>query len=177
MANLLPQQLKKDSHREYVLRTVFVGLCALSVLLLVGVVSLVPTYVLLDAKLSGTNKTSGLPDSKTATTSTDSIQIVRSYVSLLKQDTSSNEVPYGIFTQILKIKSDTLEFSRISFTRSDNTLHVGGKAATRSDLKNFIDRVGQDDMFMPIDNFPYSDLSGHKDIPFNFNIQLKKTQP
>lgn len=182
MANLLPQNLKKESRREYILRVVFVGLCTSAAVLCVGVAALVPTYVLLDAKLSAIDQPQKPQDSKKEdTVSADAVQTVRSYVELLKQDTSSEEIPYGIFAKLFEVKGggSAITFSRISFSRLSQTLHVSGKAAVPKDLVDFMNRIGEEKAFVPIpkEQFPYADLTGSKDVPFSFDIKMNQAQP
>lgn len=181
MANLLLPHLKKQSRKEYILRAVCVCLCATALVLCIGVVALIPTYILLEAKRIDIDKQIQKPqdDTKEDVISNDVLQTVRSQVMLLKQDTSSQEIPYDIFVTLFKVKGDdpAIIFSRISFSRSNASIHVSGKATTRKDMVDFMTRVSEEDMFVPIpkEQFPFADLTSSKDIPFRFDIQMNQT--
>lgn len=178
MANLLPQNLKKEYRKEYVLRAVAVWLFAFAVVTCIGMILLVPTYVLLEAKLNNYAPANEENTEVTAESSTEMIKTMNEYVALLKKDSSSRGIPYGIFARLFELKGKAITISRLSFSSVDGKLSMTGKAATRNDLKEFIDRIGEDEAFLPIENFPYADLSEPRDISFNLNIQLdEQIQP
>ncbi len=172
MANLLPQQIKKDLRREYARRFIIVSMVLFSCILFVSIMSLSPTYIVLNAKKSALND---FKDSLKIGEKDNTMSIIsemKEDVDLLKKDTFSRDIPYSIFITLFKIKTENITITRISFSQKDNMLDVRGVSATRNSLKGFIDSVGEEEMFLPIENFPYSGFSEPVNLPFNFSIKL-----
>ncbi len=172
MANLLPQHIKEDLRKEYSRRFVIVSLMLLSCVLFVAVVSLSPTYIVLNAKKNALNEFKdslkiGKEDSTMSVMSE-----MKKEVELLKEDTYSRDIPYNIFATLFETKTEDTTITRISFSQKDNRLNVKGVSATRNSLKEFIDLIGEEEMFLPIENFPYSGFSESTNLPFGFSIKL-----
>jgi len=174
MANLLPQYMKRRIRKEYLERIITAWLFALAGGLTVTIILLIPAYVLLYSKLSNLNQNvSGGVATAVVEGSADIIQTTRAYVTLLQQDTAYRKVPYGIFVHLFEIKTNSITLSRMSYSGASNKIGISGTAATRNDLKNFIDVFNDDSMFASIDNYPYESLSYSEDILFTFDITMK----
>ncbi|MCK5095767.1 MAG: hypothetical protein KAR24_00220 [Candidatus Pacebacteria bacterium] len=179
MANLLPQNTKKKVYREYTLRAMIIALIAVASVGVVASVLLVPTYVLLDSKLEGLNIAYRSDTDEQKDTDEDyktSISRIEARLAVVQQDTDTKKIPYEIMARLFEIKPDTITLSKISYARASNKLMVKGSADTRKELDRFIKRIGQEDMFVPLESYPYENLSVKKDVPFDFSIQLREQQ-
>ena len=176
MANLLPQNVKKRLRREYICRTVVVAFVAAMYVLIAALVLLTPTYVSLKGRLEILRQTEaiGFNDDKSIEISIEKLNEARASLEILQQGMNTRKIPYGVFVTLFDIKHNTISLSRISYSRSDDKLNISGSAETRNDLKLFIDNIGEQDLFLPIDDFPYASLSAKENIPFSFSIMLVK---
>jgi hypothetical protein len=173
MANLLPLEIKKEFRKEYSRRVVVVVLVALMGVFVVAMISLFPTGIMLYTKLSTFDKV--YPPLQETTENSDTLTLInetQKRLDVLRKDTFYKNISYGIFVDLFKIKTNAIEITRMSYTSSNNTLDISGKAKTRNDLKAFIDRIDTSDVFLPIENFPYADLSQKEDIDFRLTITL-----
>lgn len=172
MANLLPQEIKKDLRKEYIRRFIIVSFISVSCVLLVSIISLSPTYIVLNAKKDAINEYKNSLIVKEKDDTTPMMSEMKEDVETLKKDTFSINIPYNIFTTFFNIKTEDITVTRISFLQKDNKLQIKGTAANRYSLKDFIDSIGEEEMFFPIENFPYSGFSEPTDLPFDFSIGL-----
>lgn len=176
MANLLPQNVKKRLHKEYICRAIVVAFVAVTSVLIMALILLAPTYISLNGKLEILRQTdtTDSDDNKSIEIFMEKLDEARVSLEILQQGMNTRKIPYGVFVTLFDTKHDAISLSRISYSRSDDKLNISGSAETRNDLKLFIDNIGEQDMFSPIDNFPYSSLSAREDIPFSFGIMLVK---
>ena len=177
MANLLPQNIKKKVCKEYTLRAVIVTFFASACVLFVACVLLIPTCVLLDSKLEGLNVTCQSDDNEQKSSDEDhkaNMSSIEARLAVINKDTNAKKIPYEIMARIFEIKPATITLSKISYASVSNKLGVKGNAETRKELDNFIKIIGQDEMFIPLESYPYENLSSKEDVSFDFNIQLRE---
>ena len=99
MANLLPQDKKKEIRKEYRTRVLIVSLFVSGAVFIIVTVLLSSLYILLDSRLSGLNQTHKVSVEKEEdlVKLEKSISETRAKLELLKHDNSSIKIPYGIF--------------------------------------------------------------------------------
>jgi hypothetical protein len=174
MANLLPQNVKRKYRKEFLLRTIIGWLTITASALAVAIVLLVPTYVSLQAKQQVLLVDQDILQEEIQEEDEDIVASIRAYLDLLKQDTSSRKVPYGIFRHLFELKDDTITYTRIAFAGSENIVTVSGVAATRQDFFDYYSIFEVDPVFDLIGDYPFESLGQAERIPFTFQLTLEE---
>jgi hypothetical protein len=181
MANLIPQENKKWIRQDYLLRVLTMALSMIAFVIIAGIVSVIPTYVMLQTEMSHFVQTDGTTENAnlvTNSSSTDAmIKELRSRMELLKSNINVQSVSLGIIPDLFKIKPAGVYLSNISFSKGGKKITVQGMAATNKDLRSFIEAVKvQQKTFLPIpnDSLPFAAMSQPKDVPFTLEIKLQE---
>lgn len=159
------------------------ALLMIALVVVVAIVSVLPTYVMLQTEMTrfesveGANK-NGIVTTASSSTA-DMVKELRSRMELLKSNIDIQSVSLGIMPSLFEIKPDGVYFSGISFSKSGKRITVRGMADTNKDLGAFINAIKnqrEPKIFLPIDNdsFPFASMSQPKDVPFTLEIKLKE---
>ena len=171
MANLLPQNKKKEIRKEYCLRVATFLLFMLNAVFVMIIVLLLSLNILLSSRLLSFNQTfiaiseekEDLEELKQIMSST------QAKLKLLRQDDLSPKIPYGIFKTVFDIKPDNIFLTEIAY--SNNQIIVGGLALHREDLQKFVVAIGEYEQFLPVD-YPFSNITKKDDIDFSLTINI-----
>jgi hypothetical protein len=175
MLNLLPHEDKFFLKREFQTRVLVVILAFLLVTLLAGFLYLIPSFLLSKSKtvnaLMKRKEMEKAIASETQDTIHTEVKKVREEIALLEP--SPNSVSFSHFVQQViadrAVGIAILSFSMQKSGDGTGVLSVNGKAASRSALLSFIDRLKKEDGVTRVDS-PVSNFAKNSDIDFSISI-------
>ena len=186
---LLPEKEAGALRLEYKIRILIVLLFFVSSAVIVGIISLIPGYVISSIKENElTSKLEELKKSKEARGIDATIVELKQGSDILRQiqqdvkessfenaiqNTVSAKLPKAIFTSI-QISSVT-ETNSTSTNDSSYEVLIQGKSATRESLLEFKRNIEKNPIFSKVE-FPIPDLTKTKDVAFAIKVKLKKTK-
>ncbi len=180
MINLIPPDSKKTIKREYLVRTVTVWMALFSIVGIVTVVLLTPTYVLLSKSLEA--KTLEIQETDEDFDS-DAYQALRTEFKMAHQIaqrlaiTSTSTPASAILADIQAVQTDDIMMTGFTY-ESDGAVvkkvEVRGIASTRAALAAFSATLEQNPRFARAD-VPVSSLTNDRDLPFVLNITMAKS--
>ena len=178
MINLIPPLAKKKLTREYWLRVVSVWFFTFSTALLLGIVLMIPVYVLLNIQISALSSSAATASQKIATLKDVSNELdlanqqARALINGLRYNQMSD------YTEIFrKLESNEIQLSQIYIDRSKDgvsPVRVSGTATSRQALATFRDKLLAESRVENVD-LPISNLAKDKDIQFSLTVTMKKT--
>lgn len=174
MANLLPQNKKKEISQEHNVRFLTALFSVSGAVLIIATVLLASLYVLLDSRLAGLDQTYKIIAAKDEDTSKleDSIKDILAKLELLEKNSSQTKIPYGIFKSVIDIKPNGVSLTKMSYSAKENQISVSGVAAYRKDLQDFIEAIENHESFLPVE-YPFSNITQKEDIDFSLIINMK----
>ncbi len=148
----------------------------LGVLFIFGSVLTIPTYILLESRLSAAK----LEDSVIVKTSSETGAPIDSEITAIKRRISvieidSAEVPIGtILERILSKKGNDIRIEGIALRRNSErgSISITGVAPSRDSLVALSKRLQGEPSFINVD-LPVGSLTRSKDVPFTINIDSK----
>lgn len=180
MANLLPENKKKEIRREFFVRALvlFLTLIFLSICISIGL--MFPSYALLDIKQKEAEvqtivfeKTINFDDNNAA------INILKRENLKLNALQTKDEINFTDLVDLIvgkqpsTIRINTFYYdSLVNDDKKNIQITIRGVADRRSDLINFVDILEKEDVFDQVD-FPVSDLTKGKGIDFSLIILVK----
>lgn len=179
MFKLLNEIAKISVEREYSQRRIVLALIGLSLILIIGIVSLVPAYVLSSARLSEANiRTESLkllPSSQDGFALEKWLADVNQKISLFSRSADQNK-PYELFTKIIFIKPRGVSLSKFSWKAEGNKLDltIAGVASDRQALLDFEEALNKTKIFSKA-AVPVSSFAKDKDIDFELTISPNKS--
>lgn len=161
---------------QYKSRFLIIYACMLGLLFIVGLALTVPTYVLLDSRLTAAEIEKG-PEADPATETNFTID---SEVSAIKRriiaiEVDSTEIPIAtVLERILSKKGDDIRIDALSIRRNKETesISITGVAPSRDALVAFSKRLQGEPSFTKV-NLPVGSLTRSKDVPFSITIDSK----
>jgi hypothetical protein len=173
MANLLPQDKKKEIRKEYRTRFYTVLLCFSGGVLIVAAILLFSLYVLMNGRLSGLNQKYEAYSEKGEDTVKieESIKNINTKLELLQNNNLQSKIPYGVLKEVIDIKPGNIFLTKIAYSDNKQVI-VGGVASYRKDLQDFIVAIEKDKMFLPVE-YPFSNITQKEDIEFSLVINMK----
>jgi len=176
MANLLPQNKKKEISQENNVRF-FTALFSVSgIILIIATILFASLYILLDSRLAGLDQTYNkvVVAEKDEDTSKleESIKDILAKLELLENNSSPVKIPYGVFKSIIDIKPKGVSLIKMSYSSKENQISVSGVAAYRKDLQDFIDAIENHELFLPVE-YPFSNITQKENIEFSLTINMK----
>ncbi len=179
MINLLPEDEKKQIHREYMARFMIatLGLLAATGVVLIG--SYIPSYFLRDVKVAAlTMEKEKLNTSQGVKIDTDMAAIIADINKRLAlfpdPKLPTIRVTEDIVLPLLSAKSSSItirEVGYINMKKAEIGVSVGGVASTRSALVEFQRSLEGLPHFKSV-TLPVSDFIRDKDIEFNLEIRV-----
>lgn len=173
MANLLPQDKKKEIRKEYNLRVLIVSLFLLWIVLAIASTLLFSLHILLNSRLSELDQMHAVvvEESEDAIELKRLIDSTQTKLELLQHDNLPPKIPYGIFKTVFDIKPENVYLTKIAYL--DDQITVDGFASHRNDLQDFVFAIGKHEMFLPVE-YPFSNITQKEDIDFSLSISLVK---
>ena len=173
MANLLPQNKKKEIRKKYRLRVIVVSLFMSGMVLVSAFILLCSLYTVLCSRFSGLDQmhAASVVEKEDTAKLEEHMNNTSAKLKLLQHDDLSLKIPYGIFRSVIDIKSKEISLTEISY--SNDQINVTGFAPLRNDLQDFIIAIGKHDLFLQVD-YPFSNITQKEDIDFSLNISLAK---
>lgn len=174
MLTFLFDEYKENIMGQYKLRLATIYIFLIGILCLVGAALTVPTYILLDARLTSANL------EKSATNTTESTDSIEKEITSIKRkittlEIDSNETPIAtILERILSKKDDDIRIDTIALRRNVETgaISILGVAPSRDALVAFSKRLQGESSFTNV-NLPVGSLTRNKDVPFSISIDTK----
>lgn len=178
LTNLLPQERQRALSREYFLRLSVVVLVAITTLIAVAGLLLLPSYVLLiqevatkEARLASIESTRSSGDEKTFSARLAGLSSDVAVLSALAGAPSGSTV----IRNMLTISRPGITLSSFVFTpaagKNPGTLGISGTAATRNALRAY-QLALQSDPFATAANLPVSAYASDANIAFTITMTL-----
>lgn len=161
---------------QYKSRFAIIYACMLGLLFIVGAALTLPTYVLLDSRLTAAQIEKG-PETDPAAETNISID---SEVSAAKRriiaiEVDSTEIPIAtVLERILSKKGSDIRIDALAIRRNKETdsISITGIAPSRDALVSFSKRLQGEPSFTNV-NLPVGSLTRSKDVPFSISIDSK----
>lgn len=174
MLTFLFDQYKENIMGQYKLRLATIYIFILGILCLVGAALTVPTYILLEARLTTANleKNTALPGENTGSIEKEITAIKRRITTI---EIDSAEIPIAtILERIMSKKDSDIRIDGISLKRNveSGAISITGVAPSRDALVAFSKRLQGEPSFTNV-NLPVGSLTRSKDVPFSINIDTK----
>lgn len=178
---LLPEKDAKDLKTEYRIRVFIVLLFFLSCVVIAGIVSLAPAYVISSIQEKELNdKLVAVQKSKLARGVDVSIKELNEsneILEILKNETQ-NFFLSSIIQDVVGLKLPSATFNAIQITnsvedKSDYEIIVQGKSSTREALLELKKSLEKNPIFSKVE-FPIPDLTRSKDVAFAVKLKFKK---
>ncbi len=173
MINLIPPAAHKKIVIEYWVRVITVGLFMVGTALAVSVVTMLPSYFLINVQKQAIVSVVSESSQKVASydVSASELEIATKYAELLLQ------VPDALFTDYQKtieqLAGGNISITSLRFSGGDKkpgTIAIDGMATNRQALSGFRDALDARDEFVRVD-LPISNLIKDKDISFSIQVQ------
>jgi len=174
MANLLPQNKKKEISQEHNMRFLTALFFVSGIVLIILTVLMASLYFLLNSRLSGLEQVYKVVVEKDEDTSEleASIEDTLARLELLENNYSQVKIPYGVFKSIIDIKPDGISLTKMSYNPKESQVSISGIASYRKDLQDFIDAIEKHELFMPVE-YPFSNITQKEDIEFSLDINME----
>ena len=175
MINLIPPAAKTAVKREYFIRVGAVWLLIWSVAIVIGGVTLLPTYVLINSQVQVYSATAAAASEKVASYKDIADELVQtSNQARLIVETARLEPLSGYFAAITSAADAGITVLSTRLSRADgglSPLTVTGVAQDRQSLAAFRDRLLADEHIATVD-LPIANLAQDKNITFTLTIVL-----
>lgn len=180
MINLIPPDSKKVIKREYLLRTATVWMALFSIVGIITVILLVPTYVLLSKSLEAVAIETREGDEDF---DSDAYQALRAEFKKTHQIaqrlaiTATTTPASEILADIQAVQTNDIMMTGFVYENDGAVIkkvEVRGIASTRAALAAFSATLEQNPRFARAD-VPVSSLTNDRDLPFVLNITIAKT--
>lgn len=175
MINLVPPVAKKSIITEYWIRVASVWLMLWAFTIFAAASMLLPTYVLINSRVSTYEASAAAASQKVADYQNASQSLIRASQQA-KLIVDEKEVPqFSKYIWLLKeLQGEGIQFTMMSIQRAEggtdiNSISVGGVASSRETLASLRDRLKADERIESVD-LPISNLARDKDIVFNMTI-------
>jgi hypothetical protein len=176
MFKLLTEEERQKVTGEYVIRRTVIFLLALVLVLAVGIIGLLPSYVLSNARQSEVLDRVRIMGVTEEETGESDIQIWLAAMNRKLQvlsPTLDTDRPSDFVEKILDEKIAGISITAFSWLRVKNeiTLSVSGVAFDRQTLISFENRIDSSNYFSKV-TFPISNLTKDRDIDFQIKFSL-----
>ncbi len=172
MANLLPQDKKNKIRKEYRTRVFTASLFMFEGVLIITTVLLASLYILLGSRLSSLDQTHAAAAGKEEdiVKLEESINDTRAKLELLRHNSLSPKVPYGVFKTVIDIKPENISLTKMTYS-NDNQITISGFAPYRKNLQDLVIVIGDHELFLPVE-YPFSNITQKQDIDFSLTINM-----
>lgn len=174
MVNLIPPTAKRNVIIEYWLRVLTVWSVLGSITAILFAVTLVPVYVLVEAKISAYEESATLASQKIASFETVSKELARSsqqaQLIITSGERSLSELIYSLSAlEGMGVSLDEILVQRLSGGIAP--IKLSGMARDRQALSDFRDKLLAEQTVATVD-FPISNLAKDRDIQFSMTVTL-----
>ncbi|MDB5259726.1 MAG: seg [Candidatus Taylorbacteria bacterium] len=178
MYSLLPERYIKNLRREYRLRLAATCLFFLTAAFAIGMVSLLPSYILSRGQES--QAVTELDSLKKASAASgvdkagQDVIALQSMISSLGNHQDAKPLS-GVVEKIISHRPQSVILGTFDVSRdasSTATVLISGIALARESLISFKKELGNDPSFIKVE-FPVSDLAKGHDIHFNMKVKVK----
>lgn len=190
MINLLPTEEKKKVRTIYRARVAVVVLIFLTVLALLSLASLAPSYFAASSKYDAASLASEITESENKMLKEDLESMAKeaNKAAALLSSQNADLSPRGVFSEIVSLKQSGIRITGLSYSIAvaakkgeqqsrEKRIAVSGAAETRESLLSFMDTLKSKDLFASAD-LPISNFVKERDLDFSINILLStSTQP
>lgn len=180
MANLLPLSEKKKIRKEYRIRLCIVVAGLFSMLFIVSIVLLSPSFILSSFKYSTAYKQLEMEKKKISdeTEGIDPIKTakkVNKQLAVLGKEGSFMPLSYETVTMIVKHKPDRVKIKSIFYDRgqSDGRISISGISKDRKTLLSFLQSLEGEEIFNKVE-LPISSFVNGEDIEFSISISIEQ---
>lgn len=177
MINLIPPQEKKKIIIEYWVRVISLWSILISVVLLVGVLIMLPVYVLIGAQISVKEEAATVASERVDSYENVSVDLNRAS---LQARYIIEESRYRLFSDYIylfeELQGPSIEIYEINVRRTGENIEpiiISGEATDRQTLASFRDRLLAEKYIEEVD-LPISNLARDKNIFFNITVVLNK---
>lgn len=175
MANLLPTEYRQGLKKEYKFRlgTGVFGLLVLS--LLVGILLLIPSFVLTitDLRAAQSQLETVSAPSSSQSISTENEQIIAITNEKIKQAKSTKELsPTTVIEDIMTVLPSGIELTSLALSRNDNgqiSARISGISQSRSNLLSFRDQLNAQPELIDVE-LPVSALAARENVSFSLSL-------
>ena len=178
MFKLLTELAKQKVKHEYRRRRTIVMLSGLILVLIVGTIGLLPSYVLLNARQNEARESVKVMNSSMEKDEPDLQAWLKSINHKLKllSPVLDTDRPSEIVEKILDIRPASINMNSFSWKKASGkiTLSINGVALDRQALIMFENRINSTGKFSEV-VLPISNLAKDKNINFQINFSLIKT--
>jgi hypothetical protein len=176
MFKFLPQKEKKLLQNEYRIRVLIVLLFIIFFTEVIGIVALVPSYVLSKVKKEQiTNQKEVFFKTVSHDGSAEMLEEFEASKNLLKRLTPENKVPESRIVKKITEAQDgniSLNSFRFVYKEGEQGVDITGVADSRESLVSYRNRLSREESFTSVD-LPISNLADNKDISFVIKIKTK----
>ncbi|HEY4494767.1 MAG TPA: hypothetical protein VJC02_01545 [Candidatus Paceibacterota bacterium] len=178
---LLPENEMKSLRHEYRIRLIILALFFICSIVVVGILILIPSYVISDVQEKGAlNRVKELKSSQEAS----GVAEIEKNLALVENITkriiaNDNNISYSsLIEDVISHKTKEVKINSFSVSKATGTstpveIIVQGKASTRDSLVIFKNNIESDKQFSKVE-LPVSDLAKSKDIGFALRLTVKK---
>ncbi len=178
MYKLLTEEEKIKIEAEYKSRRLVVMMFFLMVLLVMGVIGLVPSYIIAVSKERDANTSLAILNKSLSGKTVEELDIwlknINAKVKLFapSQDTDK---PYEAFKEIIALKPTGIRLTGLTYAKNktETEYKLEGIADNRRTLVDFQNNLNTSNKFTSA-NIPVADLAKDKDISFNLTLKPKK---
>lgn len=176
MINLLPEERREAFKRTYFMRLLTVFLIAVTVVMVIHSVLLIPSYVFLEARiLDQTTEKEFLGKNLEASGSSEVENRIKELSQSINLLETLKDAPSFVATtnSILAVSRTGIVLTQISYdpTKKEGQVELRGTAADREALRGFVARLEAREGTGSV-TFPIGNLSRDKDLPFTISITL-----
>lgn len=177
MFKLLTDEARRKVSHEYALRRAMLAIAGLSVVLVVGIVALVPSYVISLAHINAAKeRTIALQNSPTREKSKELVASLEGINLKLKTlAPGTPDMPYEYFLKVIDVKPKGVKLNNFSWLKDKKsvTISIQGTANSRQDLLDFENRLNSSGNFSKA-ILPVSNFAKDKDIDFDLSLLVTK---
>lgn len=177
MINLIPPTAKKGIITEYWIRVVTTWLFLLSILGVVCILILLPTYVLISSQVAVYRDSASKATEKIAVYENVASDLVEaSQLARVALDTSRKQLLSEYVYLFESLGGNGVSLSEITISRGVGAINFSpvslvGTASDRQTLADFRDRLLSQEEITSVD-FPISNLAKDRDIGFSITVEL-----
>jgi type IV pilus assembly protein PilM len=178
LINILPEEEKKLTHKEYWMRF---DIVLLNMIIVAGIIStllLFPPYFLSKSKENLVNEKLTMLNEENPELANNNIdkitKDINSKLTLLKKNQIAYQVGDKVLNNILSIRTEGITFSQILFNKIEKSaiLEIHGTATSRDSLRNFKTVLDNNSSFSKVD-LPISNFLEKTDLTFTISITIK----
>lgn len=172
MVNLLPKKDKRIVEREYLFRLATIVFFALSIVVSIGIVLLLPSFFLVESKRLSLEQLAQSAGVSVLEENSAQVLLQETKMRLVVLDQSRETKPISnLVVSLLEERPREIRLTSITYkvqNKNSGSMTVSGVAQNRSALITFTKRLERNRYFTDI-NFPVSNLASNENILFSIS--------